>query len=555
MLKSTIMRARINLVSQKLKNKHQIQNHWTILRKELFRQVQSHVQILLGEEGSGLASYRQVYEKEFSSQWTVANKAELLSSVRRVQFIFIGDFHAIPQSQKAQLRILRMLDVRREIILAVEFFEAKKQIHLDNYLQGKITEKEFLKAIEWKRNWGFPWDHYRGLLRWAIKNQIRVVGINIKLKERSSKTLEKRDLFSAKELLKIHHKNPAAQVVVIYGDLHLARPHLLKPLKERLKQKFEDVAVVIYQNSEKIFFQLLDRGIETEVDLVRLGKNRYCLLSVPPWVKWQNYLLFLEQHTDKSLSGDWESDFTDHVARLVQVLGQLLDIPVNCDAFSIYSAKDSNFWDKLESLPSLEKKIYEEFIEKNQSFFIPQLQVGYLARPTVNQAAGLAMEILIAQFIGIARFPTQMPQEFLHRIWFESIKYFGTKLINPKRKSDTLADLKALASSRDSQLKEALQIALRQKMNELLILTQGKLIVEDWKRKRKNSFFEAAILLGGMLGEKIFTGFHQGSFSGNGIKSLLGKDIWDKQFPSIYYENLELIESIPAPFKSKADKL
>ena len=104
-------------------------------------------------------------------------------------------------------------------------------------------------------------------------------------------------------------------------------------------------------------------------------------------------------------------------------------------------------------------------------------------------------------------------------------------------------------------MKEALQIALRQKMNELLILTQGKLIVEDWKRKRKSSFFEAAILLGGMLGEKIFTGFHQGSFSGNGIKSLLGKDIWDKQFPSIYYENLELIESIPAPFKSKTDKL
>lgn len=542
-------------MNRKYANKQRAQQHWTQLRKDLYRQVQTHVHALLGEESQGLANYRRTYEKEFLVNWTAANKTDLNFKLRRSQFIFIGDFHALPQSQKAQLRILRMLDSQREIILAVEFFEAKKQKFLDQYMNGELTEKEFLKSIEWKKNWSFPFDHYRILIKWALKHKVKIVGINLKHKDKTSQSLMKRDLFSAKEIYKIHQKHPAAQIVTIFGDLHLARPHLLKPLKERLKNKFDERSVVIYQNSEKIFFQLLDKGVETEIDLVQLSENRFCLLNVPPWVKWQNYLLFLENNFDKSLRGDWESDFTDHVAKLVEILSRDLALEVRCDSFSVYSAKDSNFWVKIESIPLSEQKIYEYYIEKNISFYIPELQIGYLARPTVNQAASLAMEILISQVQKIEKFPTDMPTFFIQKIWLEGLKYFGTKMINPKRKSDTLSDLKAQSSSSDMLLKEALQIAVQQKMNEYLILTQQKNSKSDWKRKRKISFLQAAEFLGGILGEKIFTGFRKGHFSLSGLKTLISRSIWEEQFTSIYYENLELIESIPAPFHSKLDKL
>ncbi|PIS11387.1 MAG: hypothetical protein COT73_04295, partial [Bdellovibrio sp. CG10_big_fil_rev_8_21_14_0_10_47_8] len=438
---------------------------WIQIRKDLYEQVQNHVQALLGPSSAGLSKYQYQYDREFKKPWKAVSRDHLIGALAKKRFVFIGDFHALQQSQKAELRVLSALPSAEKILLCIEFVEARHQKHLDRYLQGKMTERDFLKSVEWKKNWGFPWDNYRPLLKWAQKKKVRVFGINLKVRLRNSKTLHDRDCFAAQKIAEIHQRFPSHQKVIIYGDLHLASAHLPQQLKKKMASKgFENEAIFLYQNSERIYFQMLERELEHQVDIVRLAANKYCLQSVPPWVKWQNYLLYLEELYGRSYDDgfDDELDLTDYVAKYIQVISEDLGIPSRVDHFSISSPNDRDFWQQVEAqLEGAELKAVRSWIEDSRSFYIPALSIGYLARNSVNSAAQLATAIVFSGLAAQRAVPSRFPQDFLRLIWLESVQYFGSKLINPKRKSDTLADLKLQLSTRGlvSDGKEALQLA------------------------------------------------------------------------------------------------
>jgi hypothetical protein len=527
--------------------------HWIKIRQELYEQVQNHVQGLLGANSSGLSRYQSAYEKEFRRSWKVSSREDLLKAIGKARIIWIGDFHALRQSQKAQLRILKSISNSGQLLIGLECIQARHQRFLDRFIQGKMTERDFLKSVEWKKNWGFPWDYYKPLFRWAQKNRVRVFGLNLKTNEKTAKTLKDRDRFSGRKIIEIMQKFPDHQLFVVYGDLHLAEPHLPAVVKKKIP---EDRFLFIYQNPERIYFQLLRKEIEHQVDVVRLSVNRFCLLNVPPWVKWQNYLLYLEEHYDQGV--DEDLDLTDYVARYVKVISQDLGLPVSLDHFSIATANDRGVWAQLAGdLSRAELDLMEAWIESGRSFFVPSRGVGYLGRPTVNSAAQLAMAIVFATASGQKRLPLKMPDDFVALIWLEAVQYFGSKLINPKRKTDTLNDIKATlqAHSPEDGGKESLQLALSQKMSELLYLSGSRRQKDMSRPRRKKSYLEAARILGGILGEKLHHAYRRKLFSKNSLLGLLRKSIDSDQFGNIYWEMIEVIESFPEPFQSKKEKL
>jgi hypothetical protein len=314
--------------------------------------------------------------------------------------------------------------------------------------------------------------------------------------------------------------------------------------------------VTIFQNSEKLYFQLLEKGLELEVDVVRLSKNQFCLLNVPPWVKWQNYLLFLENHLDQEIKDG--SDYHDEVQNYLHILEHDLAVKVPVGSYSVASAQDRHFWDQVsKKFSEKDRKFLQGWVEKGASFYLPELQSGFLARPSVNHTAQLASAILHAHLSGWKTTPVKMPDDFLKLIWIETVQYFGTKLINPKRKTDTLHDIKASLAVRlpDDFGKEALQLALGQKMNELLVISGHGMRRPLMKPRRMGSYHEAARLLGGMLGEKFFLGYRQKVLSRDTVVSLIRRPVEEDSFRLFYYEVLELIESLPEPFLSKNEKL
>ncbi|XGC79417.1 ChaN family lipoprotein [Bdellovibrio bacteriovorus] len=537
---------------------------WIRIRKDLYLQMEKQVRHRLGEDSPELMHYRQTYHREFSKKWTTSTKEELLEQIKNSQVVLIGDFHALHQSQRAQMRILRQLPKDRKVVIAVEFFEAADQEKINSYLSGKMSEKEFLKAVQWQSKWGFPWEHYRPLMRWAQKHKISVYGINKSYKKRNATTLKSRDVFAGKKIAELVTRYPDHLVFAIYGDLHLAKSHIPQQIEAQLGRPFAKKILRIFQNAEQIFFQLLSREIEANTDLVRISQNVFCLMSVPPWVKWQNYLMYLEQAYDLELDEDDEDDeeyaldYTDHVGRYVKIISEELGLSVSLADLSVYTAQDSSFWTQArENYDAKKLKWIESMISERMSFYLPEIQAAYLARGTVNHAAALATRYIHALTSQTQKVFTDPSKDFLGLIWNEAVAYFGSKIINHKRKTDTIADIKAsLASRGPSDLgKEALQLALSQKMHELMVITgvpQHRLQA----RPRKNlSYLVAANLLGAMLGERLYGGYRKKLISAATIQSFLKRTVDNESFKLAYYDILEVIESLPAPFHSKREKL
>jgi uncharacterized iron-regulated protein len=103
----------------------------------------------------------------------------LINALSKVQIIYAGETHTGIEDHRLQLKILKGLQARKpSLTLALEMFPAEAQPILDQYSQGLISEKEFLEKIEWEKNWGYPFDLYRGLFHWARARHLEMVGLN-----------------------------------------------------------------------------------------------------------------------------------------------------------------------------------------------------------------------------------------------------------------------------------------------------------------------------------------------------------------------------------------
>ncbi|MNT91552.1 hypothetical protein D3C72_2326730 [compost metagenome] len=65
----------------------------------------------------------------------------------------------------------------------------------------------------------------------------------------------------------------------------------------------------------------------------------------------------------------------------------------------------------------------------------------------------------------------------------------------------------------------------------------------------------AAEILGGMMGERLYFGYRKKLLSSSTLLSFLKKSLATETFNLVYYEMLEVIEAMPAPFESKKEKL
>jgi uncharacterized iron-regulated protein len=531
---------------------------WIRIRKDLYRQMEAQVQIRLGGEDTELTRYRKDYEREFRKKWQASTRDELFRQLQSARLVLMGDFHALQQSQKTHLRVLKNFETKRPILLCLECFTADDQPAVDRYLAGKLSEKEFLKAVDWDQKWGFPFEFVRPLIRWAQRQKIPVYAINRTAKKRTAASLKSRDQFAAVRLHAILKQNPEAVVFAIYGDLHLARNHIPEKVLKLAGAEMRGKIFRLFQNSEKIYFQLLEKEMESSVDVVELSKDSFCLLNVPPWVKWQNYLMYLEQTYDLGLADEEEAlDYTDHIGAYVKIIADEMGLSVASNDLSVYTAQDQSFWSQLQDhFSPKELACIEDLIEEETSFYLPSLGIGYLARPTVNHAATLAAKYVHAKASHRTKSFLRLPEDFLRQIWEEGMAYFLSKIINHKRKTDTVADLRlALSSRRGEFAKEPLMLALSQKMSELMTMSNRPISRNIHRPKKKSSYLIASRLLGGMMGERIYSAYRKKVLSKATLNQILTKSQMEENFDAAYYEMMEIVESLPAPFRSKKERM
>lgn len=522
---------------------------WLKTRKRLLEQIKSQVSLRLGPETAELRDYAESFRKEFKGHWKPSSVTELRESILKNRLVFGADFHAFAQAQRTHIRILRNLPSQIPVILALECFQAKHQKWIDQYMAGEIAETEFLEAVEWKKKWGFPWEHYRPLLNLARRQRHRVCGINKYYRQRTVTTLTSRDEFSARKILELRQAYPGSLVYVIYGDLHLGCNNLPKKLASIAKtRKLSIPLTFIYQNSEQLYFRLAKQSKETDVEILKSGRDKFCVLGSPPWVKWQSYLMYLEHTYDQDLEeedAEDSLDFTDHVHGLIQLIVSDLSLHVSTNELAVYSPKE-NFWELLQKSLSVEDlRLAEYMISNDRSFFLPEAGFLYLSRYSLNHSASLAGEYIHAKLSARQRVLWDLPTDFERLIWMEGVSFFFSKWINHKRKAESLRDLKAhlAVTNPKDRGREALLLALDQRMIEIVKIHGQKTRPRKFKPKRKESYIEAARLLGSMLGEKLYMAFTHQEISEKTLKSYFSKNLFAPDFDRFYERIIKKMES------------
>lgn len=523
------------------------------IRKDFYISTRLRVEAILGKESLQLKRYRHQYEKELKQIKSISasNKKQFVARLKQAQTILVGDFHVVKQSARGLLRILRKM--KPDFILCLECLRHTDQKYIDQFLAGHLSEKEFLAKVQWKKNWSFPWENYRPLFKWAQQHQIKVFGIN---GDGQAMNLSERDKFSAQVIQSIRLKHKSKQIFIQYGDLHLASAHLPKQIKKLLPK--EDLCVV-YQSPEIIYFKVMEKQIEHSTDVVRLTADRWALNVLPPWVKWQDYLLYLESGFDKRIRRT-DSDLTDNVAHTVQLLSESFGFKVDLSALSVYSSNDDTFFDQIETLPMALRKRILENIQDGQSIYIPEIQLAYLSRLSVNHVARVAAQYIYFLQKGFSKSIIDPKKDFLKLIWLEMVTYLCSKFANPKRKSDTLQDIRSALQKEqfDDRGKEALMLALNQKLIEMQFVSLGRVKNINSLRTQvynKRSYTMAAQILGGIMGEKFYLALTKKQLRLPADNRLIFKDLTTAHFSESYYESLDFIESLPTTFKSKFDKL
>lgn len=106
-------------------------------------------------------------------------RQQILQELAKANVVYLGETHNHPEDHKAQLEILQALYWQnKKVAVAMEMFQRPDQDKLDKYLAGKITEAELVEQTEYEQRWGFPWEYYAPILRFAKAHQLPVLGLN-----------------------------------------------------------------------------------------------------------------------------------------------------------------------------------------------------------------------------------------------------------------------------------------------------------------------------------------------------------------------------------------
>jgi hypothetical protein len=270
----------------------------TALKKAAVEKIRNDIDEL---NASPSRKYIEEFNQEFQGFDTVSDIATILEEAEKSNLIWIGDYHALPNSQGFAERFIRDLASRgsRNIVLAVEPVFARNQKILDRWMSGRISEQEFLSQMHYYDEWGCEWANYRVLFQAARELGIPVYGVDCHPRN-DMRSIGRRDLGVARRVARLIEQDPSRTLIVLFGESHLASNHLpgrARTILERKGIAFKDL--LILQNLDGIYWRLQECGIHNAA-AVRLSKRRYCVFNATPIEKYESFRQYLYGLQDES---------------------------------------------------------------------------------------------------------------------------------------------------------------------------------------------------------------------------------------------------------------
>jgi uncharacterized iron-regulated protein len=104
----------------------------------------------------------------------------LVGHLATKRVVFVGETHDRNDNHLNQLEIIRRLhELDPNFAIGVEYFQQPFQKQVDDYIDGRIQENEFLSATEYYTRWGYDYRLYAPIFRYAREQHIPVRALNV----------------------------------------------------------------------------------------------------------------------------------------------------------------------------------------------------------------------------------------------------------------------------------------------------------------------------------------------------------------------------------------
>jgi uncharacterized iron-regulated protein len=127
--------------------------------------------------GSAMKSDKPAYQF-YNLKGKDAGYKDVLDAALGADIVFFGELHDSPICHWLELELTKDLfsEKKEKLVIGAEMFETDNQLILDEYLSGKIKERNFEEEVKLWKNYKTD---YKPLVRFALTNNIPFVATNI----------------------------------------------------------------------------------------------------------------------------------------------------------------------------------------------------------------------------------------------------------------------------------------------------------------------------------------------------------------------------------------
>ncbi len=419
------------------------------LQLSLFRLQKTEIRRALAGTSRAFQRYEARYHRATQDFEREISREALDLELHQADVVMVGDYHTLRLAQASYVDLVRSaLKSGRRVVIALEFVEGRHQRHVDRYLKGASTDREFLDAIGHPYRAAFDvWPGFKPIFELAKDKQLEVRAIDLRATGASS--LERRDEYAARRIAEAARGKDRPLVMVLIGQYHVAPAHLPRRLQGKLPRARQ---LLLFQNAEGVYWRLARQGRIGEVEVVKIDDRCRCLVNTSPVVCQQSFLDYVEAE-----SGDAPLDerrATQTFKRLARLIAGALDADVEkaLEEVLVFTPGGlGRLSESLEQRGDFEQRELAEirrYVLERESAYVPGARLAYLASLSLNHAAEEAAHFVRHVCVGPAMdAPRTYEEAFWARCLEEALGFVGSRLVNPARRCTRIEAWKHLFQS------------------------------------------------------------------------------------------------------------
>jgi hypothetical protein len=473
--------------------------------------------------------YLRDFNEAFRTYRRVLPFGELESQLSHYDLILVGDYHALPASQRFTAELVRRLAATgRTIVLGVEAIVARDQHILDEWQRGEIDAHELCSRIRFETDWGYDWQPFRELLETARALGVPIFGLDCTPRQ-DMRSIRARDQHAAAKICELRQAYPAAQLVVLFGESHLAPTHL--PMRVRDLRPGDEILTAL-QNVDTLYW--LSAGEpEDLVEAVEIRDDVVCVFSATPLEKYEHYRLCIERWKRTRVG---TLDLAPCFYNLIGSLSRFLNVNLYDTGGRFLVDELPEVWsvtgeEQLDRLlarrMSTRAAEVRAMVDQQGSWFVSERNVIIAREFRMPWAAEQASRFVHRACRGAAS-KCPMPEDaFYGQLLETALAFLGSKILCPSRKLCDEVHLRAQRVKPEQQLPPTVSMRTFRQVLDSILHGRAKgtdpldpsLFLDSDRR-------EIAIrILGQLLGSDLYRGYVNGRISKRYLRALFFRDL------------------------------